>query len=133
VVTPPLREALDRYILALVTWMGGAYRFEHRRENSDARHEALSNSAAPPVSHPVLGLGGRSIELSLERGERPDPKAFELAVLELHSRLNSGNASTADLLDAARWLSELSDAAEPNSTVRQSLEQDLSRLEQAAS
>lgn len=72
---------------------------------------------APPREHPSLGLGGRSIELSLALGEPVSPDAVALAAESLHAfaqrlrareddigagELAAGRSAAAFLVHAAR-------------------------------
>lgn len=61
----------------------------------------------PPVLHPALGLGGRSIELSIASDVLPDPGAFQLAAEQLHAHIVLQDHSGGDLLRSAQWLREL--------------------------
>ena len=72
----------------------------------------MADSAPPAAEPPILGVGGRSIELSLGRGVSPDPNAFELAVDELHDQLVSRALPAADLRDAGQWLAALPNYAD---------------------
>ena len=78
-------------------------RYQDRR----ARQRAARSSAAPAVLHPALGLGGRSIELSIASGVTPDPGAFELAAEQLHVHMGLQDHSGGDLLQSAQWLRDL--------------------------
>lgn len=75
-------------------------RYQGRR----ALQHAAQASVPPPVLHPSLGLGGRSIELSIASDVPPDPGKFELAAEHLHARVVQQDHGRSDLLQAAQWL-----------------------------
>jgi hypothetical protein len=67
---------------------------------------------APPVGHPLLGLGGRSIELSLAQGEPVSPDAVALAVQALCDASDTQGESVPEWkVDVRRAASFLLDAA----------------------
>ena len=109
-----------------MSWVSAAQALERRRKRLEARHEAAASAASPPAEHPVLGVGGRSLELSLGLGVPIDPNAFELAVQELHDRVVGADEPQKTLLDAAAWLSSLSEIdrmpAEATRMLRENLE-----------
>lgn len=84
-------------------WSWGLSLFGHYQGRRAVQHAAMAD-AAPPAEHPVLGLGGRSIELSIGRGLVPDPGAFELAAADLHGHRLAGDVPDEDLRAAGRWL-----------------------------
>lgn len=86
--------------------------------------------SSPPAEHPLLGLGGRSLELSLGAGHPIDPNAFELAVEELHDRVLGGDGPREALRDAAAWLSSLSELDRMPPEARATLREDGERLRQ---
>ena len=85
-----------------MSWL--AARIFRRYQDRLARQQAVHGLAAPPVFHPFLGLGGRSIELSIASNVPPDPGAFELAAEHVHAHVMQQDTGRSDLLQAARWL-----------------------------
>ena len=55
-----------------------------RQERNERRRAALRDLVAPPAEHRLLGLGGRSIELSRAQGLPISPDAVVLAADALH-------------------------------------------------
>jgi hypothetical protein len=88
----------------------------------------MSDAAAPPREHPLLGLGGRSIELSLAQGAHPDPNAFSLAVDELHRHVAAADLPGDQLASEGRWLLDLANDSEMPTAAREQLTDDLRRL-----
>ena len=89
----------------------------------------MASIASPEANHPALGLGGRSIELSLSVGRELDPEAFELAAAELHGHVLSKDLPTAELLEDARWLISLPGADEFPPTTRAQVVTDMQALD----
>lgn len=85
-----------------MSWL--AAQIFRRYQDRRARQHAAYGSAAPPVLHPILGLGGRSIELSIASDVPPNPGAFELAAEHVHAHVMQQDTARSDLLQAARWL-----------------------------
>lgn len=112
-----------------MSWASAAQALERRRRRLEARKDAAASVASPPVEHPVLGVGGRSLELSLGLGVPIDPNAFELAVDELHDRTVRGDEPRRALLDAAAWLSSLSETDRIPSDAKRMLREDVERLQ----
>lgn len=92
-----------------MSWWIGALAYRRREDRLRRRPEALADLAAPPVEHPVLGLGGRSLELSAGEGVPVSPDAFVLAVLELRSAVERGDGAPDGLRDAADYLHRIAD------------------------
>jgi hypothetical protein len=88
----------------------------------------MASVASPEARHPALGLGGRSIELSLSVGRELDPDAFEIAAAELHSHVLSKDLPTAQLLQDARWLTSLSGTEGFPPTIRIQVDNDIEAL-----
>ena len=112
-----------------MVWFSLASGLDRRRKTQQLRKDAMASVASPAASHPALGLGGRSIELSLSIGRELDPEAFELAAAELHSHVLSEDVPTAELLEDARWLMSLSGADGIPPTTRTQLVDDMEALE----
>jgi hypothetical protein len=102
-----------------MSWLDG-FLLKHYRRRRAIQHAAMAD-AAPLAEHELLGLGGRSIELSMGRGKAPDPSALILAADVIHDRLEQElTAGTArDLLADAVWLRDAwPDGAAPNARSR---------------
>ncbi|WP_158865427.1 hypothetical protein [Leifsonia sp. AG29] len=112
-----------------MSWVSAAQALERRRKRLEARHEAAASAASPPAEHPVLGVGGRSLELSLGLGVPIDPNAFELAVQQLHDRVIRGDEALTMLREAAAWLSSLSDIDRMPPEATRMLREDLELLQ----
>ena len=121
-------QALPPPILIAMVWFSLAGGSNRRRKTQQLRKEAMESVAPPDANHPALGLGGRSIELSLSVGRDIDPEAFELAVSELHSHVVKKDWPTAALLQDARWLMSLSGAASITPASRAQVNGDLDSL-----
>jgi hypothetical protein len=117
-----------REILKSMTWFALARGLNRRRKTRQLRQEAMDSVAAPDANHPALGLGGRSIELSLGRGRPIDPDAFELAVIELHAHVFAKDWPLAALLESALWLRSLSETASVPPASRAQLDGDIAIL-----
>lgn len=112
----------------IMSWLGAAFAYDHRRRRQEARAQMRAESAAPPAMHPLLGLGGRSIELSLARGLSADEKAFQLATTELHERVTGGDTSADELRESARWLREVPNYMDMPEATRDLLSGDIAAL-----
>lgn len=88
-----------------MSWLP-AHVFRRYRDHR-ARQHAAQAPAAPPALHPALGLGGRSIELSIASDVPPAPGAFELAAERLHDQMMQRDHDRDDLVRAAHWLRDL--------------------------
>lgn len=77
-----------------------------------------------------MGLGGRSIELSLCRGLPLDPGAFELAGKDLRDHLLAEVWPAAGLLESAFWLSSLCDESTTLAKSWTQLESEIANLAQ---
>jgi hypothetical protein len=102
---------------------GGLFRhYRMRRELLRQSREAL---LGPPFEHPILGLGGQSIELSLYVGHEVSPDAVVLAVDALHDLVEArragipdGGSTPALELDAATFLEGVASTLEiPSDTL----------------
>jgi hypothetical protein len=111
-----------------MVWFSLASGLSRRRETQQLRKDAMESVASPEANHPALGLGGRSIELSLSVGHQPDHEAFELAATELHSHVESADLPVADLVRDARWLISVSVAASITTASRAQVGSDLEAL-----
>jgi hypothetical protein len=87
-----------------MSWIAGSL-FRSYQERRRLRHAAMERSA-PPVEYPCLGLGGRSIELSIGEGVRPSSAAFELAADEIEAHVRDHDWDPVELRVAAAWLVE---------------------------
>lgn len=112
-----------------VSWMIGAIALERRRRRLEAWKEGATSVPSPPAEHPLLGLGGRSIELSLGAGLPIDANAFELAVDELHDHVLREDESSTALRDSAAWLSSLAEIDRMPPEARKTLQEDIERLQ----
>ena len=85
-----------------MTWLAALVfrRYQDRR----SRQHAAQALAAPPALHPSLGLGGRSIELSLASNISPEPGACLLAADDLHAHALRHDRDRDELLQAGQWL-----------------------------
>src|SRR4051794_3606192 len=107
-----------------------------RRERMERRRAALSNLVAPPMEHPLLGLGGRSIELSRAQGTPVSPDAVVLASDALHvvvQRLHEAEPQArVDELRAGRrsaeFLAEAASGVDLSDEVRSSIAQDVDSI-----
>ena len=111
-----------------MVWFSLASGLNRRRKTQQLRKDAMASVASPEASHPALGLGGRSIELSISIGRELDPEAFELAAAELHSHVLSEDLPNAELLKDARWLMSLSGTDGIPPTTRRQLVDDMEAL-----
>jgi hypothetical protein len=93
-----------------MVWFSLASGLNRRRKTQQFRRDAMATVATPEANHPALGLGGRSLELSISVGRELDPGSFELAAAELHNHVVSEDLPIAELLEDARWLISLSGA-----------------------
>ncbi|MEY9851555.1 hypothetical protein ABH923_001233 [Leifsonia sp. EB41] len=116
-----------------VSWMIGAVALERRRRRLEARKEGAESVPSPPAEHPLLGLGGRSIELSLGADRPIDANAFELAVDELHDHVLREDEPSATLQVSAAWLSSLAEIDRMPPEARETLREDLERLRRGPS
>jgi len=108
-----------------MTWLAAlAFR---RYQDRRAQQHAAQAPAAPPALHPSLGLGGRSIELSLALNVTPDPGAFQLAADDLHAHALHHDRDRDDLLQAGQWLRSHWPGPGHATTLAQ-LDEDLHRL-----
>lgn len=82
-----------------------------------------------PAEHPILGVGGRSLELSLGAKLPIDSNAFDLAVEELHDGVLREDEPREALRDAAAWLSSLSEVDCMPPEARKTLREDFERLQ----
>jgi hypothetical protein len=121
-------EWVSGTILIIMVWFSLASGLNRRRKTQQLRNDAMASVASPEASHPALGLGGRSIELSISAGRELDPEAFDLAAAELHGHILSEDVPTAELLEDARWLVSLSVADGVPPTTRTQVEQDMEAL-----
>ncbi|WP_374009791.1 hypothetical protein [Leifsonia sp. LS-T14] len=112
-----------------MSWMIGALALERRRRRVAARNEAAASVPSAPAEHAVLGVGGRSIELSLAADLPIDPNAFGLAVEELHDRVLREAGPRVALRDAAAWLASLSEVDRMPPEARRTLAEVLERLQ----
>lgn len=112
-----------------MSWVSAAQALERRRRRLEARTEAAASATSPPAEHPVLGVGGRSLELSQGLGVPIDSNAFELAVQELHDRVIREDEPPRTLLDAAAWLSSLSEIDRMPAQATRMLQEDLELLQ----
>jgi hypothetical protein len=111
-----------------MVWFSLASGLNRRRKTQQLRKDAMASVASPEASHPALGFGGRSIELSLSVRRDIDPEAFELAASELHGHVVSEDLPTAELLDDARWLMSVSGTDGIPPTIRAQLIDDMEAL-----
>jgi hypothetical protein len=111
-----------------MVWFSLAHGINQRRKTQQLRQEAIESVNTPDANHPALGLGGRSIELSLSRGLPLDPGAFELAVNDLHDHLLAKDWPTAELLESALWLRSLFDESTTPAKSWTRLESDFANL-----
>ena len=111
-----------------MVWFSLASGLNRRRKTEELRRDAMASVTSPEANHPALGLGGRSIELSLSVGRALDPGAFELAAAELHGHVLGQDLPSADLLDDARWLVSLSGAEGIVPSTRTQLVDDIEAL-----
>jgi hypothetical protein len=121
-------QSLPPPILITMVWFSLAGGLNRRRKTQQLRKEAMESVAPPDANHPALGLGGRSIELSLSVGREIDPEAFELAASELHSHVVQKDWPTAALLQDARWLMSLTGVASITPASRAQVSGDLDSL-----
>jgi hypothetical protein len=91
----------------------------------------IEETSAPPIAHPILGLGGRSIELSVALGRTPDPRAFQLAVQILHEHVEARDCPAEVARQAASWLRELPAYTEMPVTAREMLIETATELNRA--
>lgn len=108
-----------------MSWL--AAQIFQRYQDRRARQHAAHRPAAPPTLHPILGVEGRSIELSIASDVPPDPGAFELAAEHIHARVMQQDTEPGDLLQAARWLRGLWPLEAPASILAR-LDDDLEEL-----
>ena len=87
--------------------------YRRRREYWRQTREAL---LGPAFEHPILGLGGQSVELSLAVGRPVSPDAIVLAVDTLHDLVEARRAGIPDSgsspaleLEAASFLADVAD------------------------
>jgi len=108
-----------------MTWLAALVfrRYQDRR----TRQHAARALAAPPALHPSLGLGGRSIELSLAADISPGPGAFLLAADDLHAHALNHDRDRDELLQAGQWLRSLWPSTGRTTALAQ-LDDDLGRL-----
>ncbi len=110
-----------------MSWIIGAQAVERRRRLLETRRIA-GEVESQTKDHPLLGVGGRSIELSLRMHLPVDPNSFELAAQALHDCVVSDDKDRAALLDAATWLSSLPEVELMPDAAKRSVQDDLSRL-----
>ncbi|MFZ7086573.1 hypothetical protein [Curtobacterium sp. RRHDQ10] len=108
-----------------MSWL--AAQIFRRYQDRRARQRAAHSSAAPPALHPILGLGGRSIELSIAADVPPDPAAFELAAEQVHAHLMQQDDRRIELVQAAQWLRDRWPSNAPASVLAR-LDDDLEEL-----
>jgi hypothetical protein len=108
-----------------MSWL--AAQIFQRNQDRRARQHAAHRLAAPPALHPILGVGGRSIQLSIASDVPPDPGAFELAAEHIHTLVMQQDTERSDLLQAARWLRGLWSPEAPASVLAR-LDDDLEEL-----
>lgn len=108
-----------------MSWL--AAQIFRRYQDRRARQHAAHGSGTPPALHPILGLGGRSIELSIAADVPPDPGAFELAAEHVHAHVVQQDDGRSELLQAAQWLRGLWPSEAPASVLAR-LDDDLEEL-----
>jgi len=108
-----------------MTWLA-ALVFRRYQDRRTRQHTAQA-LAAPPALHPSLGLGGRSIELSLASNISPDPGAFLLAADDFHAHALRHGRDRDELLQAGQWLWSLWPSTDRATALAQ-LDDDLDRL-----
>lgn len=108
-----------------MTWLAALVfrRYQDRRALQHAAHTL----AAPPSLHPSLGLGGRSIELSLAAGVPPNSGAFLLATEDLHSHVLHHDRDRDELIRDGQWLRTIWPKTAPTRALAQ-LDEDLHQL-----
>jgi len=90
-----------------------AFGLNRRRKTAELRRKALSGLVSPALEHPELGVGGRSIELSLSLGKPASADAIVLATESLDDFVAGlgGTATDRDLAAGRSAVSLLKRAA----------------------